>query len=40
LKGHSNWVRSVAFSADGQQLVSGSGDNTVKLWDTATGVCI
>ncbi|KAF6806138.1 hypothetical protein CPLU01_15929 [Colletotrichum plurivorum] len=39
LEGHSNGVLSVAFSRDGRQLASGSYDNTVKLWDTATGQC-
>jgi WD40 repeat protein len=33
-------VSSVAFSADGQRLASGSYDKTVKVWDTATGACI
>ena len=37
LSGHSNWVRSVAFSSDGRSLVSGSDDTTVKLWDIQTG---
>ncbi|WP_017652978.1 hypothetical protein [Fortiea contorta] len=37
LQGHSNAVISVNFSPSGQQLVSGSYDNTIKLWDVATG---
>jgi len=35
--GHSNWVRSVTFSPDGRMVLSGSNDNTLKLWDVATG---
>ena len=37
LTGHSDWVRSVAFSPDGQLLASGSDDNTIKLWQPGTG---
>jgi WD40 repeat protein len=37
LRGHARTVWSVAFSPDGQTLATGSGDHTVKLWDTATG---
>ncbi|KAH7169753.1 WD40-repeat-containing domain protein, partial [Fusarium flagelliforme] len=40
LEGHSESVSSVAFSADGQRLASGSHDKTVKIWDTATGACL
>jgi WD40 repeat protein len=34
LRGHTSYVWSLAFSPDGTTLVSGSGDNTVRLWDT------
>lgn len=34
LTGHTNAVRCVAFSANGEQLVSGSEDNTVRVWRT------
>ncbi|EED11823.1 WD repeat-containing protein, putative [Talaromyces stipitatus ATCC 10500] len=37
LEGHSDSVRSVAFSLDGQTLASGSDDKTVKLWNIKTG---
>jgi len=36
LVGHTDAVRSVAFSPDGKTLASGSVDNTVKFWDVAS----
>ena len=36
--GHTKDVLSVAFSADNRQIVSGSRDKTIKLWNTL-GVC-
>src|SRR5215831_11753373 len=35
--GHSGLVAAVAFSTDGKTLASGSGDNTIKLWDVTSG---
>lgn len=32
--GHSSDVLSVSFSADNRQIVSGSRDKTIKLWNT------
>jgi sugar lactone lactonase YvrE len=37
LVGHSGPVRNVNFSADGNRIVSGSIDKTIKVWDATTG---
>jgi len=37
LSGHSDYVRSITFSLDGTFLVSGSDDETIRLWDVQTG---
>ena len=34
LSGHLSTVWSVAFSADGKYIVTGSVDKTAKIWDT------
>ena len=36
LEGHTNLVRSVAFSHNGRFIVSGASDKTVRIWNTAT----
>ena len=36
LKGHSDRVYSVNFSPDGKRIVSGSEDNTLKVWDISS----
>jgi len=33
-RGHMHQVRSVAFSPDGQHIVSGSNDCAIRLWNT------
>ncbi|KIJ23160.1 hypothetical protein M422DRAFT_196267, partial [Sphaerobolus stellatus SS14] len=40
LTGHTRAVSSVAFSPDGQRIVSGSSDRTIRIWDAQTGTLI
>jgi WD40 repeat protein len=37
LKGHSEAIYSIAFTPDGKHVVTGSGDRSIKVWDSATG---
>ena len=37
LKGHSDTVTSVTFSADGTRVATGSWDNSAKVWNAETG---
>ena len=37
LKGHTAQVIVVAISVDGSKIVSGSWDNTVRVWSMETG---
>ncbi len=37
LKGHSDWVRALAFSPDGQMLASAGDDHVITFWEVAGG---
>ncbi|WP_026734121.1 eIF2A-related protein [Fischerella sp. PCC 9605] len=39
LQGHTDWIRSVAFSKQGL-LASSSLDQTIRLWDLDKGMCV
>ncbi len=40
LEGHADGVAALAFSSDGRWIASGSRDQTVRVWDVATGTDI
>ena len=40
LEEHRSWVTSLIFFSNGQFLLSGSDDRTIKLWEVATGRCM
>jgi WD40 repeat protein len=39
-QGLSSVVMSVAWNTDGRRIISGSDDNTLRLWDPTTGKTI
>lgn len=38
--GHMGSVRSCAWSPDGSRIASASSDNTLRIWDAASGQCL
>jgi WD40 repeat protein len=38
LEGHTDEVKSVAWSPSGERLASASGDKTVMVWDDTSGM--
>jgi G protein beta subunit-like protein len=40
LEGHTRWVWDCSFSADSAYLVTGSSDNSARLWDLSSGETI
>ncbi len=39
MEGHTDKATACAFSPDGETIVSGSHDNTLRLWDARSGAC-
>ncbi|MEN8142344.1 MAG: hypothetical protein ABFQ82_01950, partial [Thermodesulfobacteriota bacterium] len=37
LPGHSNWVNTVLYTPDGKNIISGSKDGSVRIWDAKSG---
>src|SRR5262249_20912691 len=37
LRGHADWVSTVAFAPNGQNILSASVDKTVKVWELSSG---
>jgi WD40 repeat protein len=40
LRGHEGTVTSVSFSPDGKQIISGSADATIRMWDADSGALV
>lgn len=40
LRGHADWVQSLAFAPDGTRMASAGNDRTVRIWDIGAGAPI
>jgi hypothetical protein len=40
LQGHTNWVRCIEQIDDYSKIVTGSHDNSIKIWSTESGECL
>lgn len=40
IKGHSHYVKSVSFSPDGRRLASSACDQTIRIWNSETGMVL
>ena len=40
LEGHQDSITTVAVSPDNSKILTGSADNTIRLWELATGQCV
>ncbi|TFK74111.1 WD40 repeat-like protein [Pluteus cervinus] len=40
VEGHNDLVSSVVYSSDGKHIISGSYDQTIRIWDATTGQAI
>lgn len=40
LRGHTDTIQNIEFSADGSRLVTVSDDATVRIWDARDGTCL
>lgn len=40
LKGHNSSIKAASFSADGKMIITGSHDQTARIWDAVTGTLL
>ncbi len=40
LRGHQEWIGSIAWSPDGACLASPSADKTIRIWEMGKGACV